>query len=76
MRLHISQQGVNPVVYFRGIGPCRLKDHTLDTRMPVLASIEAVTLLAQLDVGNVSQPQDFAVGGGADNDITELLGGL
>ncbi len=44
--------------------------------MSVLTTVETVTLLAQLNVSNVAQAQHFAVGGGADDYLTELLWGL
>ncbi len=74
--LHLGEQRIDIIVDFRSVGACGLEYHTLYARVSVLTAVVGVTLFAQLNVGNVTQTKHFAVGGGADNDVAELFGGL
>ena len=53
-----------------------MEHHTLHARVSVLATVVGVTLLAQLNVGDVAQAQHFAVSRRADYNVAEFLRGL
>ena len=58
----------------RGVGPGGLEDHGGDAGVAVGVALIGIGLAAELDVGDLAEPQHLPVGGGADDDIAELLG--
>ena len=60
----------------RSIRTGGLEDNHRHTRMPIHIITESVSQTAQLNIGDILEPQHFAVGIGSDHDILELLLGL